>query len=494
MKNALIVTFVLIILGKISGFLRDLTIASVFGASVETDVFFIANLLSSAIFLAFYSTIPLAFMPLYIERLNIDSSDTRHANRYANEMILFYFVVSVLITVIAVLVAPYFIEMFAPTLDDATKEKAVFLARIFSTSFSLSATCAVFSAIQYAHNIRLGQQLSPLINNSVFIITVFAGGAIYGIEFAAIMTVIGWAFQLPIQYHLAKSHINWSYISFPKRDSVQSSLKLSIPILLAVTMEQALLATSIHFATKIETGAATLVNFAYKLASIPLSLGIMLITIYIYPKISHIVATKNILSLGEYAQLIFKYLLICLLPLVCIVWFEGRIVTNIAFGVSKLSHEEIGKISSLFTIFFIGIVLLLYRELANRFFYASQKGYGVFWVTAAMVVTNFTLCWWLVPKMGIVGVAVALGIAAAVATILQTALLQILLNQPLFKFYLVVSTVCAGVIMFMTMSTISIIMPGQSFGSSVTNIFFGTAVYSLAIMFAHKTGVINRSN
>ena len=46
-KNALILSAILVIVGKVTGFLRDLTMAIVYGADKATDAYFAANIIPS---------------------------------------------------------------------------------------------------------------------------------------------------------------------------------------------------------------------------------------------------------------------------------------------------------------------------------------------------------------------------------------------------------------------------------------------------------------
>ena len=54
-----IILIVLLVLGKATGFLKDLGITYFFGISETTDAFFIATYIASLLYIAVYASIPL---------------------------------------------------------------------------------------------------------------------------------------------------------------------------------------------------------------------------------------------------------------------------------------------------------------------------------------------------------------------------------------------------------------------------------------------------
>ncbi|WP_198265338.1 hypothetical protein [sulfur-oxidizing endosymbiont of Gigantopelta aegis] len=57
--------FILLILGKLITLAKDIVLSSFYGVSWQADAYFIANGVPLLVFSAFYSTIPLVFLPAY---------------------------------------------------------------------------------------------------------------------------------------------------------------------------------------------------------------------------------------------------------------------------------------------------------------------------------------------------------------------------------------------------------------------------------------------
>ena len=67
MRYTVVVAVILTLSGKFLGFIKDVVLASFFGAGVRTDAYFIANLIPGLVWLAILTTISAAFLPQYVK-------------------------------------------------------------------------------------------------------------------------------------------------------------------------------------------------------------------------------------------------------------------------------------------------------------------------------------------------------------------------------------------------------------------------------------------
>lgn len=418
--DALILTVILVGSGKALGFLRDLVIALVYGATGATDAYFVASTVPSLFLMAFYSTIPLAFMPLYIERLR----EGNGANGYANVMLWIYVGISLAITVLTAFLAPVFVNFLAPEMAITDKALAIDIVRIFSLSFVFSVACAYFSTIQYAHDIRLGQQLSPVINHTIFIAVVGALGLQYDIRFAAAAAAAAWAVQLPLQYWLTRRKFYFERPHFDCSHDFAKLIRFSGPIFLTLFIEQGLMAGAVYFASSLEKGTVSIVTYAYRLANLPLTLATLLITIYVYPQMNRLANDADRPAFDRYVTRISGVMVMLVVPMVLICWFEGTTITRIIFSQTRLDTEEIAVLGMVFSTYMISVLLLVLRELANRCFYARQKGLTVMMLTALLVLSSFGFSAVLVPIHGAVGIPLGAAGAAMITCIAQALVLR----------------------------------------------------------------------
>ena len=422
LRSALVLTAILIVVGKITGFLRDVVMAFTYGADKATDAFFVANVVPSICLIAFYSTIPLAFIPFYIRKL--ENAGSEAAGKYASAMLWFYLGVTLAITVFTMATAGWFVGLLAPQFDAPTTARAVELVRIFTISFVFSTACAFLSAIQYAHNVHLGQQLSPLINNTIVIVALLLYGRQFGITFAAAAIVFGWVVQLPVQAYFSRRYfkpmLSWSVT----RSDLSTLAAMSAPVFLTLFIEQGLAATTAYFASAMDEGAVSVMNYANKLANLPLTLGTLLITVYIYPVLSRYAARDDIDGLKTYFISILKVIAWLAVPVVAGCAMRGDIVSFLAYGHSKLAATEVEAIGRIFSLLVVGIFFLLLREIFNRCFYTLGMGMPVVALTALLIVCTVVFCMMLAPRLQLEGLAIAVALAAFIAFAVQAVVLN----------------------------------------------------------------------
>jgi putative peptidoglycan lipid II flippase len=292
-------------MSRLLGFVRDTLIARVFGAGVMTDAFFVAfkipNLLRRISAEGAFSQ---AFVPILAEYKKQRTQNETHAliNHVATLMGLFL----VIITIIAMLAAPWIVQVSAPGfVADVSKFKlTVDLLRItfpyilfislvslaggvLNTygNFSTPAFTPVWLNVSFITAMLF---IAPYFNNSIQVLAwaVFVGG------------ILQLFFQLPYLKQLGLV----PRISFDLEDQgVWRILKLMGPAVFGVSIAQISLLINTIIASFLVSGSVSWLYFADRLMEFPTGLlGVALGTILL-PSLSKSVADKND---SEYSQLL----------------------------------------------------------------------------------------------------------------------------------------------------------------------------------------------
>jgi putative peptidoglycan lipid II flippase len=292
-------------MSRLLGFVRDTLIARVFGAGVMTDAFFVAfkipNLLRRISAEGAFSQ---AFVPILAEYKKQRTQNETHAliNHVATLMGLFL----VIITIIAMLAAPWIVQVSAPGfVADVSKFKlTVDLLRItfpyilfislvslaggvLNTygNFSTPAFTPVWLNVSFITAMLF---IAPYFNNSIQVLAwaVFVGG------------ILQLLFQLPYLKQLGLV----PRISFDLEDQgVWRILKLMGPAVFGVSIAQISLLINTIIASFLVSGSVSWLYFADRLMEFPTGLlGVALGTILL-PSLSKSVADKND---SEYSQLL----------------------------------------------------------------------------------------------------------------------------------------------------------------------------------------------
>lgn len=131
-------TLILIIgtlLSRVLGFVREMVIAHMFGATAETDAFLIAFIIPGVFAGLVASAITVAFIPVFTEyRLKQGEED---AWRIASTLINVIFGVLIAGAIFTLFAAPVIVHLLGPGLAEETRETAIHLARVMSPGDNL---------------------------------------------------------------------------------------------------------------------------------------------------------------------------------------------------------------------------------------------------------------------------------------------------------------------------------------------------------------------
>lgn len=290
---------------RILGFVRDTLIARVFGAGMMTDAFFVAfkipNLLRRISAEGAFSQ---AFVPILAEYKTKRSANETHAliNHVATLLGLFL----VLLTIIAMLAAPWIILVSAPGFAiDATKfELTVDLLRItFPYIFFISLVSLAGGVLNTYGNFST-PAFTPVWLNVSFIVAMLLIAPYFdhAIEVLAWAVFVGGILQLLYQLpYLNRLGLLPRFSLNLEDEGVWRILKLMGPAVFGVSIAQISLLINTIIASFLASGSVSWLYYADRLMEFPTGLlGVALGTILL-PSLSKSVADKDD---HEYSQLL----------------------------------------------------------------------------------------------------------------------------------------------------------------------------------------------
>lgn len=290
---------------RILGFVRDTLIARVFGAGMMTDAFFVAfkipNLLRRISAEGAFSQ---AFVPILAEYKTQRSVNETHAliNHVATLLGLFL----VLLTIIAMLAAPWIILVSAPGfVADTTKfELTVNLLRItFPYIFFISLVSLAGGVLNTYGNFSTPAFTPVWLNISFIVAMLFIAPYFdHAIEVLAWAVFVGGILQLLFQLpYLNKLGLLPRFSLNLKDEGVWRILKLMGPAVFGVSIAQISLLINTIIASFLASGSVSWLYYADRLMEFPTGLlGVALGTILL-PSLSKSVADKDD---HEYSQLL----------------------------------------------------------------------------------------------------------------------------------------------------------------------------------------------
>lgn len=304
--NASLVILALTVASFLLGFLRDLFIAKAFGLSWEADLIFVALILP----MFFENFLGLALrdaMIPYLQRLRSQSQDLfETVSRW-----LYWRVMGMGVAVSAVAIAAsyWILNLLAPGWTDAQ----VAMGQIV---FCVGAALIAVQAVLYCQGALLNM-------DEIFILpmtrtVLLNAGAIIGIVlFQPTGMVIFIGMLLPQLALIWVQHRRIAYLRGGKKGAAQGhggSFSLAFaPVLLAAAAQQGCILAERMFASFLDEGSITMLSFAFRIVTIPLTLYALSVLSVLFPRF---VSSWNDDDFIGHAAVIRKGLLATLLFLV----------------------------------------------------------------------------------------------------------------------------------------------------------------------------------
>ena len=426
-----ILIFLLVFLGKLSGFAKDVLITFYHGVSVVTDAYFLSNSISSVLYMAIYSAIPVLVVPLYA-RLVASETRTR-INRDLSAVVFFFLFVSVCVAIFVFGAAHFLVNLFSGAVDEQVKRLAVNYLSIMAVTFALSTLVSFFNSIQTVNKIVIPSYSVPIINNAVFCMGLFFFSSAADFDKILMLGILAWFILLVINYLISRKSF-----SFESREAFafftdRRFILLFLPAVIAFYIEQVNSFVGIYFASELGLGAISVFAYSGKLNMIFLSVFLVFLTASLFPRIAAVSARNDQVELFRYLTGCIRLVVMCSLPVVIYMNFYSVEIVGLLFQRGNFMADNVIKVASVFSVVLLALPFCLVRDIMNRVFFSHGNTLTPVLLSLVALLINFSLSYLLYQRYGLVGLAFS-----AVVSAVFNSLAVIFLVQRKMKFYLLV--------------------------------------------------------
>lgn len=414
--SATILIMGLTILSRIVGFARESTIAALFGATAQTDAYYMA---SNAVDLVFsiigMGCISAVFQPYY-SRLSIFEGG-EHADRFASNTINVLFVVGLLMSALIFAFAEPVMRFFAPKFSAEQLTETTQMSRIIVCTYSFSVISTILAAALNSKKRFWGPQLM----NMPISLSVIAGGLLFskrfGIYAIVYANMLGWILQLVMMGIFSRSHIRY-YRVFQLSDAhIKSLLRLAIPTFIGIFIGDINTTIDRMLASGLAEGSISGMNFASRLMGLINGILTLAISTATFPNLSEYIAKKNTADFSatiNRSVSVLAFLLIPLTPFVIV--FRGEIV-RLVFERGAFDRAATAMTANVFAFYAFALFFIALREIISRAFYAMQDTKTPMLNGVVSIALNIVLNLILVRTMQASGLALGTSISTMVCSL-----------------------------------------------------------------------------
>lgn len=413
-KKTFSIIFVITLVVKVLGLLRDVVFAKFYGTGYVATAFFASiRIPTQLIDIILSSAIVSVFVPVFNEVMQKDGKES--ANAFANNFVNIVALISSIISILGIIFAPQVVKALAGGFDWRTYELTVELIRI--TFPMVIFTAIAFSFVGYLQSYKefnVPAMISGISNIVIILFLLFFREKfeIYGV--ACCMT-FAWLLQVLVQLPFVKKYgykFNFK-INF-KDENMRKVLMLAFPIIISTAVLPINNLVATRLASGINENAVATLEYAYKLFLVISGVFTYAIGNIIFPDLSRASAEN---SRDEYVSIIHKALKMMsflLIPLTIGIAIYSRDIVSTIYERGEFSETSTMMTSGALLFYCLGILGSGFVEVLNKSFYAKQDTKSPLLIGIIVVSVNLLFSIILSNAMGVNGLALSTAITTTI--------------------------------------------------------------------------------
>ncbi len=489
-KTTMLVTGI-IILSKVSGFIRDMILANYFGTGIANDAYVSAYSLFYLPVLLFNSCISATLIPLYVEERERQS--LAHSNRFASNTINLFALAALLIAAIIYALARPLVRLIYVGFDPMKTDLTVKLVRTMLLTLVFNVTSISLASLLNATDKYVAAQLTGFPLNLCVIVAAVGFSERYGIE------AVGWGvfaaniLQLAILLPFLRGWFTWSPVLDFSDSRFHKLMVLAGPAMLSMGVSELNHMIDHALASGLNPGDISAMSYAYRLITFLLGVLMVPLTTIMFSKMSRLAASKDTEGMLDALRRCILVIALVALPIVAIAVVMSMDVIKFAYMRGRFDMHSVEVTAGILVCYVVGVPFFGLRDFLSRVFHALQDTKTPFRVSCLVVSVNIILNLILRIFLGARGLALATSIAGCTGMVTMLLLLKKRFGHlgfgsilPDLVKLLASAAVCAGICFAMNRAIPPVMGTGRVFlrlaaCSAVSMIAYAAACFMLHV-------------
>ena len=406
---------------RVAGLVREIIAAALFGTVGAINAFVIAfqvpNLLRS---LVVDSAISAAMVPIYTQ-LQEEGRRT-DANRLVGALAGVVTLGLGAITVVAMLIAPWMMPLFAPGLDQQLQDQVVWLSQIMFPIVPLLGLTGIVAAVLQAEGRFTPTAFVPVLWNAVIIVALGVGAVFIPEDNRIWVYAAGILLGTLAQLLYLLPHLR-GLGPFPLslglgNRMVRRVLVLMLPVTVGLGLININAVVDGIFATLVSEQAVRAIDAAFRLYILPQGIFSVAISTVLFPTISRMAANKDFPGLRDSVASGLRQIFFLLLPASAFLMVLAEPVVRLVYQRGAFDGYSTLITSDALFFFTIGLVFNGASLLLIRAFFSLQQPWVPTAIAGAGVLLNAALTAILYQPLGVGGIPLSTSITSLVTVLL----------------------------------------------------------------------------
>jgi putative peptidoglycan lipid II flippase len=403
---------------RVLGFVRDILLARIFGASGSTDAFFIAYRIPNLFRELFAEgSISAAFVPVFTESLTNEGKDD--AKKLASSVLAFLLSVLSVVCLLCILFAPYIVSVIAPGFIKSPEkfDLTVKLTRIMFPFLFFISLASLAKGILNSLKSFFIPALAPMVLN----ISIIGAAVFLAPHFTVPLVAIGLAvpfggmLQVLIQLPDLK---NKGFALMPdfsfSHPGLKKILRLLLPAIVGMGVAQINIFISTIFVSFLAGGAATYLYYAMRFVHLPIGIFGVAMATAVLPSLSEQAARGDNEGLRETFSFSLRLLFFITLPAMAGLITLSEPILHVLLQRGEFTALAVSETAYALIFYSTGLWAFVGARIVASTFYSMQDTKTPVKIAALSVIVNIIFSIILMGPMRHGGLAFANAIAAAV--------------------------------------------------------------------------------
>lgn len=421
-SKSLIILLGLTILTKALGFLKTSIIAACFGATIQTDIYNLADGIINQVFYAFTISISVIIVPLYLMR---KENSEHEGKRFAKSAYLTMGLFGVALVILILIASPFIAKVIGRAYEEPYIQLLTQYMQILALGIMLSMVTNTIQSILNAEREYGFPSVCAMINSVVIIL--------FAILFSDTLGVWALVLSVPVAYLIQTLFLRikaakYLKISLRKAGGLDTGIKTLFSSMLPVFLSNATMELNgfldKYILAGLEEGAVTAISYAMVLLVFATNIISIPITTVLFTDVSELCSKKEYDKVRIVTEKsIISVLMICIPIMIITVFCAGDIVSFV-YGYGKFTEEAVRLTSVALAGYGLSIVFYVLKDIINRVSYALLETKLPMITGIIATVVHVASALLLTPYCGILGVVWATIISVGLTAFLTLIILS----------------------------------------------------------------------
>ena len=404
-------------IGRIGGLAVSIIIAALYGANLETDLFYIIFAVVAFFLNLFQGTLDLSFIPVYSE---VRSKNTSEAGRFLGSMFLNILLLTTTIVLLTDVLVWYFVPSFVSNQSHDFLQLVVHLTWEMAPVIIGVGVSALFIAFFNAERLFMAAGLMPFFSSFGIIIFIFLLKDMWGIHALSLGFLFGTSLQVYVMYLLFK------------KKGFKLELKIYDPRLLKFLKLASLQTLALFLASImpvidrivasffLQEGNVAAIENATRLCQIPWSLATVGYINVFFSWWSRKSSEGDFMYVNASFKKLFIFSCIVFIPASLLLFWGALPIVRIAFGYGNYSNDAVIATSEVFGYYCLGYWAYMLRSTLIRFYSVQQKAFRIVRAAILDFCVHLLVIFLLIGRVGIgaIGIATTIGYSISLGYLL----------------------------------------------------------------------------